>query len=310
MVPSSGRGSGGLPSALGERRPPRKAAWQTSKSNAERALARLQRSRAQSFNQTSFGAGDQNEAAHPFVGLFNGWAGSASRSLVPRTDIDRHRWLERSKAPRALFRPEDHKRPMSLQVERPRSWLLWVDAVGGFRIYMKNPLVIGQTGSLPRPDIELLADVRSRHALIARDSEGYVVDAVGPVSIDGRAVEHRALLPQRCMVSFGRVRLKFVQPHPLSLSARLDWTDGPRTTPSVDALLLMADHVLLGPSRDCHVVCSDWCDSVILFRRGVRLYCTAPGDWTVNGRRLPPDTPLPDDARIRGERFSFALEPE
>ena len=197
---------------------------------------------------------------------------------------------------------------LSAQGPRPSTLLLWIDAVGGFRVCLGNPIVLGQAGAAPAADVPLLADVRSHHAAITRDAEGYVVEAAGPVQINGQVVATRAAVPRRCEIALGSLRLKFSQPNPLSLSARLDWVGAPRTSPAVDAVLLMADQLLLGPSAHCHVVCRNWPADVLLYRRGNNLHCSAPGEWTIDGRLAAPAAPLPENARIEGKGFSFALE--
>lgn len=199
---------------------------------------------------------------------------------------------------------------MFAQGPRPSTLLLWIDAVGGFRVCLGNPIVLGQAGAPTAADVPLLADVRSHHAAMTRDSEGYVVEAFGPVRINGHAVASRAALPRRCEIALNNLRLKFSQPNPLSLSARLDWVGAPRTYPAVDAVLLMADQLLLGPSDHCHVVCRNWPGEVLLYRHGDNLHCSAPGDWTIDGRLAATTTPLPENARVRGDGFSFALERE
>lgn len=199
---------------------------------------------------------------------------------------------------------------MLAQGSRPSSLLLWIDAVGGFRVCTGNPVVLGQAGAATAADVPLLADVRSKHALLSRDSEGYVVEALGPVRIDGQTVATRAAVPRRCEIALSNLRLTFSQPNPLSLSARLDWVGAPRTYPAVDAVLLMADQLLLGPSAHCHVVCRDWPADVLIYRRGDNLHCSAPGEWTIDGRIAAAAAPLPENARVKGEGFSFALERE
>lgn len=197
---------------------------------------------------------------------------------------------------------------MSAQGPRPSTLLLWIDAVGGFRVCLGNPIVFGQAGAAPAVDVPLLADIRSHHAAMTRDSEGYIVEAAGPVRINGHEVASRAAVPRRCEIALGSLRLKFSQPNPLSLSARLDWVGAPRTYPAVDAVLLMADQLLLGPSARCHVVCRHWRADVLLYRRGDTLHCSAPGEWTIDGRSAAATAPLPENARVEGNGFSFVLE--
>ena len=65
-------------------------------------------------------------------------------------------------------------------------------------------------------DVGILADVSSRHAVIRRRQDDYVLEPLRAVAIDGRPLSGPALLPDRATIQLGdSVRLAFRRPHPL-----------------------------------------------------------------------------------------------
>ncbi|MGD0898354.1 MAG: FHA domain-containing protein [Thermoguttaceae bacterium] len=215
-------------------------------------------------------------------------------------------------------------------------FMLWVDAVGGYRVCLGEEVVIGQpserekgtvpicrngpSGALhkwglsPFPgtgaDIPILADLSSRHARIRRDGENYVIEALRDVLLDGRPVRSSGWLADGSRIELGEgVRLAFRRPHPLSATARLELVSRHRTEPPSDAVLLWAQTCILGPKAQSHVVCRDWPGEVILSRQAGRLYCHAPGVMEIDGVCVRGRGPLAGNSRVRGEGFSFSLEP-
>src|SRR5690606_23749283 len=102
------------------------------------------------------------------------------------------------------------------------------------------------------------------------------------------------------------VRLKFHQPHALSATARLDLISRHRTQPSADAILLLAESCVLGPRKSNHVVCRDWNNDVILFRKDDKLYCRTMETLEVDGKVLDGRGELTLQSRVSGEEFSFS----
>ncbi len=188
--------------------------------------------------------------------------------------------------------------------------LLWVDAVGGFWVCLADEVTIGQPGSAGTVDIPILADLSHRHARIRRDAEGYVVEAIRPVRVDGQPVEGVAALSDRSVLQLGEsVRLVFRRPHALSATARLDFASRHRTQPSVDAILLMADSCVLGPRPHSHVVCRHWADEVVLYRQEDGLYCRASSAVEIDGAAAQTRGVITPRSRVVGTHFSFSLEP-
>lgn len=192
---------------------------------------------------------------------------------------------------------------------RDDRFLLWVDAVGGYWVCLADEILIGQAGYAAKTDLPILGDISARHARIRRDGEGYLVEALREVRVDGRHVEQMALLQPGSTVQLGpSVRLVFSRPHALSATARLDFASHHRTEPFVDGILLMADSLVIGPKPHSHVVCADWPSEVVIYRNEGELYCRAPGLMEIDGVRCRHRGPIRRHSRIVGSHFSLSLE--
>lgn len=187
-------------------------------------------------------------------------------------------------------------------------FLLWIDAVGGYWVTMSDEVVIGQPTA--DVDVPILGDISKRHARICRDGEGYLIEALRPVHVNGQPVQGRTTLSDRAIIRLGdRVELRFRRPHALSATARLEFVTGHRTQPSSDAVLLMAETCVLGPSGHSHVVCHKWPNEVVIFQRNKQLFCRTPGTMEIDGKAVRRRGPMDRSSRVQGEQFSFSLEP-
>jgi tetratricopeptide (TPR) repeat protein len=83
----------------------------------------------------------------------------------------------------------------ALPDEPARRFLLWVDGVGGYLICLGARITLGQATPDAFADVPLFADVSRLHATLTRDAEGYLVEAVRTVQVNGRAVERAILRP-------------------------------------------------------------------------------------------------------------------
>jgi hypothetical protein len=197
----------------------------------------------------------------------------------------------------------------SRDAQQTGRFMLWVDAVGGFWVCLGDVVTIGQPVRCGTADLPILADISSRHARIRRDGEGYLIEALRQVRVDGRPLSGISPLADGSQIELGEaVRLVFRRPHALSATARLDFASHHRTQPSADAVLLMADACILGPGSRSHVVCRDWPGEVILYRHGEELYCRAAGGLQIDGVDYPDRGPVTRNSRVEGEGFSFNLE--
>jgi hypothetical protein len=188
--------------------------------------------------------------------------------------------------------------------------LLWVDSVGGYLVCLKNEIVIGQPSSDANPDVPILADLSRRHAVVRREGEGYTIEAIRSTKVEGRAVNGTAPLYDGSAIELGDgVRLRFVKPHPLSNTAKLEFVSRHRTQPSTDGVLLMAESCILGPAKTSHVLANRWEQEVVLFRKGTELGCRTSAKISVDGANKQGRCMLRAKSRVEGAEFAFAIEP-
>jgi hypothetical protein len=190
-----------------------------------------------------------------------------------------------------------------------KNFVLWIDAVGSYWICPGEVVTLGQPGRSGSVDVPILGDLSHRHARIRRDGEGYLIEAVRDVFVDGRAVRPAATLTDGCHIQLGgSVRLKFRRPHALSGTARLEFASSHRTQPTVNAVLLMADLCILGPRPHSHVLCRHWSREVLLFRHDEALVCRTAGPLEIDGTACRDRGRMTLNSHVAGEGFSFKLE--
>ena len=186
---------------------------------------------------------------------------------------------------------------------------LWIDAVGGYLVCLSDEIVLGQAAPEESPDVPILGDLSHRHAVIRRDEEGYVLEPVRSVKVDGRTIERPTTLADGREIELGGgVRLRFRHPHPLSSTARLDFVSHHHMLPALDGVLLMADSCILGPGPQSHVVARDWAADVVLYRQGAGLACRTAGKLRIDGHEQPGRGPLGPRSRVEGSDFCFTVE--
>ena len=134
----------------------------------------------------------------------------------------------------------------SERIGPPQRYLLWVDGVGGFLVCLANRVTFGQATPEVAVDVPLFADVSRMHASLTRDAEGYLLEGTRPVQVNGHTVAGALLRPGDRITLGTSCQFQFHQPSPVSASARLDLVSGYRLPLALDALLLMADALLLG----------------------------------------------------------------
>jgi hypothetical protein len=213
-------------------------------------------------------------------------------------------------------------------------YLLWIDGVGGYLVCLGARLTFGQAARDPRTDVPLIADVSRLHATLTRDAEGYLLEAVRPIQVNGQSAT-RILLQAGDRVTLGSTcQFLFRLPVPGSTTARLDLVSGHRLPLAVDGVLLMADTLVLGAGPAAHVTVPDLKQPVILFRHkrdgadglGLRYsgalringevggsapaaIATHSGAPRSNGEAGPRRTLLEPRATVSGEDLAFAIEP-
>jgi hypothetical protein len=189
-----------------------------------------------------------------------------------------------------------------------KRFLLWIDGVGGYLVCLGSRVTIGQATPDAYVDVPLFADVSRLHANLTRDPEGYLLEAVRNLQVNGKPVE-KALLQSGDRITLGACcQFQFRQPVPVSATARLDLVSGHRLRLAVDAVLLMADTLVLGPGPQAHIVMPELQQPVVLYRHKDGLGVRAAGNLTIDGERHQDRGLLGPNATVTVDEFSLAVE--
>ncbi len=192
--------------------------------------------------------------------------------------------------------------------DRFASFVLWIDGVGGYLVCLSHRVTLGHSQADTPVDIALIADVSRHHATIQRDPEGYFLDAVRKVQVNGQSMD-KHLLRNGDRITLGKsCQLQFWQPVPVSTSARLDLVSGHRLAQPVQAALLMADTLVIGPASQSHVQVPDMTQALIVYRTRTELAVRWPGAFEVNGVKHTDRASLPPGAAIVTEQLTMTLE--
>ncbi len=221
----------------------------------------------------------------------------------------------RAQAWKAMEPPTVVGHPVTLKPAAPASgedthnrWLLWIDGVGGYLVCVQNRVTLGQATADTTADVAVFADISRHHATLTRDAEGYLLESPRAMEVNGRPLQ-RALLQSGDRVTLGSsCQFQFQQPVPISASARLDFASGHRLRLAVDAVLLMADTLVLGPGPDVHVVVPDLAQNVVLYRQKNGIGVRATGQVTINGEPRADRGTISPGTTVAGDDFSFAVE--
>ena len=195
-----------------------------------------------------------------------------------------------------------------LRPDLSTSVILWIDGVGGYLIALKPRLSLGQGGSEKGPDLPILADVSRHHATLQRDTEGYFLEAVRKVALNGQPVE-KAFVRSGDRLTLGTTcQLVFSQPVPISATARLDLVSGQRWLYPVSAALLMAETLVIGPGPQAHIVVEELKQPLILFRPREGLAVRYGGSLLIDGKPHQDRGALSAGSQVITDVVSFALE--
>ena len=226
----------------------------------------------------------------------------------------------------------DGRRPGAAAGSR---WLLWVDAAGGYLVLGGQCWTIGGPASEAEAAICVQADLRRQHAQLARAGRDYALyPAAGGITYPADAADslrppgaanspaadwsrngaaHRCEpVPLRCSDRFllGRsVGFHFVQPSPLSSSARLAVDPPHRLRPHVDGVLLWADTLVIGPTLDCHVVVPHAEGPIVLLQRDGRWLAKGSGGSLPSEGNGAETVRLVMGERVQQRGVSMTLEP-
>jgi hypothetical protein len=190
----------------------------------------------------------------------------------------------------------------------PRRFILWIDGVGGFLVCLSAKVSLGQA-SEGAVDVPIFADISRLHAYISRDSEGYLLEAIRPVQINGQAVDKK-LLKDGDMVSMGTgCQMRFQQPVAITNTARLELKSRHKLPLSLDGIVLMDETILMGDGADAHIVIPGLRRPVALLRRKEELIVQSALPFTVDGQPVKNRGVLWLSSSVAGDDFRLTLEP-
>ncbi len=191
-----------------------------------------------------------------------------------------------------------------------KSYMLWIDGVGAWQLYVGSSFSVGApTLESKSADISLLANISRQHAVLHYEADHWHVTSEHATSVSGRTVNSSAGIrsgDQLCLAD--RVKLGFRVPSVLSSSAVIDFESNHRPTHTVDGMILMVDHCLLGPRRDQHICCPDWPDVVVLYAQHGSLRCRSSFPLKVDGKPISDSAPLTHGTIVDGEDLRFRIE--
>jgi len=199
--------------------------------------------------------------------------------------------------------------PPPIMMSPPK--ILWIDGVGSYAICDQVEVSIGQAFPGNAVDLAIRGDLSRRAAIIRRHGEDHLIQPLQTVLVNGREIDRAVVLSDGCRISLGaRIELLYIRPTQLSGTARLELTGNVRWQPLLSAALLMGESCVLGPESNCHVVCPDWTNKVVLFRNGTQWMCRASPQANIqlNGKSMSAPFPLVQGQRITGDEISMTLE--
>ena len=197
------------------------------------------------------------------------------------------------------------------------NYLLWIDGVGTWLVYLKESLRIGgpgvpgTTGTLGSEwaDLSLLSNLSRHHATLIRSGESYYLEAKAPVLCNERPVNDRVLLSDQTELRLNQdTILTLTQPTALSASACLQFTSYHQPQLRLDGIVLMAENCLLGPTQENHIVCPGWPGSVILYRQGDQILCRSRQEIYVNEEPASQGAVLTPGSVLSGPDLRFRWE--
>lgn len=148
----------------------------------------------------------------------------------------------------------------------PSGWNLWIDGCGGYRLLVGESFRIGRDRADHDVDIPIVADVPSSAGTIRRVGDDYYWHAAGTDSRSGQWCD-----PKEPISELGSADLRLSKPSPLCNTAVITLKPPHRFGNHVDAVVLVQDTLLIGPSADCHLRCRSLSSTLVLLHRG--------GEW-------------------------------
>jgi hypothetical protein len=191
----------------------------------------------------------------------------------------------------------------------PKRFFLWVDGVGGYLVCLSARVTVGQAAGETPADIPVYADLARVHAEITRDAEGYLLASARGVQVNGQPTDRRVLQPGDRVTVGSTCQFVFRQPAPLVPTAVLELVSGHRFQVAVDAVILMAETLILGPGPDAHIVLPEADRNVIVYRAKDGLGVRYDGEYVVGAESARDRSALPVPGSFTADAIGFMVEP-
>lgn len=140
--------------------------------------------------------------------------------------------------------------------------VLWIDGVGGYRIVTGDRLTIGRQDCT----VNLVAAVSRCCGSLVRRGEDWFWNAgnaaIGRVEADSNG--ERWMGDGQTLPIQGGIEIRFFRPSPLSATRVLKIQSGQRWDGAVDAVILAAGVVSIGPGPMDHVFAKDFSETAVL----------------------------------------------
>ncbi|MGN6544007.1 MAG: hypothetical protein ACTHK7_03085 [Aureliella sp.] len=203
----------------------------------------------------------------------------------------------------------DDRRPKSSQQPPPKHSILWIDGIGGYLLWDKPELVLGQAFAESRADVGIVGDLSRQAAVVRRLGTDYLLQPLQATKLAGQSIDRPQLLRDGAMIELGNsVKLRFRRPNALSGTARLEIASIHRWQPNVDAIVLLSDCCIMGARAGSHIDCSQWKNEVLLVSRNGQWQMRTGEEVLVNDQKQRGQFAVASGTRVRGEDFSLSFE--
>jgi hypothetical protein len=187
--------------------------------------------------------------------------------------------------------------------------IVWIDGIGGYLLWDKSELVLGQAFAESHADVGIVGDLSRRAAVVRRLGSDYLIQPLQPTRLNGVAIDRPQLLRDGAIIELGSsVKIRFHRPNALSGTARLEMASIHRWKPTVDAILLLADCGIIGPRAGSHIACPEWRNEVLLVQKSGKWHIRTAAEVQVDGQSVKGQFPIGSGTRVRGDDFSLSFE--
>lgn len=214
-----------------------------------------------------------------------------------------------SKSTHAMHANNDRRQPENLVPGRFKHSLLWIDGIGGYMLWDKPDLVLGQAFAESRADVGIVGDLSRQAAAIRRLGSDYLLQPLQATKLSGQTIERPQLLRDGALIELGNsVKIRFRRPNALSGTATLQMASIHRWQPNVDAIVLLADCCILGPRAGSHIECNQWKNEALLVPKSGQWQMRTGEEVMVNDQKVRGQFSVASGTRVRGEDFSLSFE--